>query len=263
MNKALVLGQVHRSSTKPGIKFPRQQRPDASSWKQWRRAIRLMFTAPCCTELRLLHPIRECHPLRYDSQLWTFYRVNTTLIVCSSFPSELRQFSQPSLHLCCFQFLKSSGQPIQSLPTNSVPVKALKQDCRNWILPVSAGIAAIVAPPPPNHPSHSRIESLHLRTRPLRSSFQRQAASLYSGNLYSTPNKRAPHSSRRWGCQNMPGQLWCQCCDRYSSDFDPFKVQRKVPIAARTGRKRTQWPLLFLPSSSCCSRFAFPAHATF
>jgi hypothetical protein len=39
VNKTLFLGQVHRSHTKPGIKFPRQKRPDASSWKQWRRAI--------------------------------------------------------------------------------------------------------------------------------------------------------------------------------------------------------------------------------
>jgi hypothetical protein len=158
VNKPLFLGQVHCSHTKPGIKFPRQKRPGASSWKQWRRAIRLLFTTPCCTELQLLTPLGAWYPLRYDSQQWKCYRVDAPLIVRSGSPSGLIQYSHPLLHRHCFQFLKSNDQPIPSLPIHSVPVDAPQQDRRYWRLPVSSGLDAIADPPPQSLLSRSWLE---------------------------------------------------------------------------------------------------------
>jgi hypothetical protein len=152
INKALFLGQVHRSNTQPGIKYPHQQCPDAASWKQWRRAIRLLFTARCSTDLRLLHPLGAWYPLRYDSQLWKYYRVDNTLIVRLGYPPKLIQYSLSHLYRRQFQYLKSRGQPIPALPVTSVPVDPPKQDHRYWLLPVSSGLDAVAPPIQPDPP---------------------------------------------------------------------------------------------------------------
>jgi hypothetical protein len=128
INKALFLGQPHRSNTKPGIKYPREQRPGAASWKQWRGALRLLFTAPCSNDLRLPHPLGDWYPLRYDSQQWKYYRDANTLIVRLGSPPALIQYSISHLHRRQFQFLKSRGQAIPALPVTSVPVDPPQQN---------------------------------------------------------------------------------------------------------------------------------------
>jgi hypothetical protein len=92
LDPAIFKGQKTRRQNRPGIMYPCQQRPNAESWKQWRRALRLLFTAPRCTALTVLQPLGTWFPLRYDSQLWKFYKSANTLIVRSGPSQSLTQY---------------------------------------------------------------------------------------------------------------------------------------------------------------------------
>jgi hypothetical protein len=126
-NGKTLLPGMFRGSTvqrlnRPSVLFPCQARPDATSWTQWRRALRALFTVPRCTQLVLLEPLGNWFPLRSDSQKWMYYRTSDTIIVRSRQTDKLCQYTADTSGLRRQHFSKSRVQVILSLPPNCVPV---------------------------------------------------------------------------------------------------------------------------------------------
>jgi hypothetical protein len=63
VNSGMFRGTLSQRPHTRSVKFPRQARPDKESWTQWRRALRIMFTAPRCNLLLLLEPHGSWFPL--------------------------------------------------------------------------------------------------------------------------------------------------------------------------------------------------------
>ena len=141
LDRAIFTGQATQRQNSAGIRFPRQRRPNKASWQLWRRALRLLFTAPCSADLVLLEPLGTWYPLRADSQKWKYYKSADTLIVRVG-PVQLVQYQSPHLQRRKLRYTKSRGSPIPSLPRNSVPADPPTQNPLYWRLPAHTGLDA-------------------------------------------------------------------------------------------------------------------------
>jgi hypothetical protein len=145
-------GTLSQRPNTPSVKVPRQSRPDKDSWAQWRRALRLLFTAPRCTQLHLLAPLGSWYPLRSDSPKWFFYRSGDSLIVRSRFTDAITQYPLERRGQRTQNYLKHHGTSLLTIPPNSVPTGPPTEDRRQWILSPAAGRNAIPTPLPPPLP---------------------------------------------------------------------------------------------------------------
>jgi hypothetical protein len=119
---------------------------------QWHRALRLIFTNPRCTQLRLLAPLGPWYPTRPDSTKWFFYRSEDALVVRSRFTDELTQYPLETRGRRALYYLKRRGQVVTTLPPTSVPTCAPTEDYQTWRSTPGAGLNCVPAslrPPPP------------------------------------------------------------------------------------------------------------------
>jgi hypothetical protein len=120
-------GHLAQRANKPMVMLPRQARPDAKSWKQWRRALRLLFTKPRCTALTLLEPLGSWYPPRHDSHTWRAYKSGSKLIIRTGFTSVLTEYSSTVQRRRHQQYLKTTARIIPKLPEQSVPIELPSQ----------------------------------------------------------------------------------------------------------------------------------------
>ena len=121
-------GTLSQRTNSPSVKFPRQERPDKTSWAQWRRALRFLFTAPRCNKLLVLSPLGPWLPLRADSPKWRHYRSSDSLVVRSRFTNVLTQYPAGRRGRRTMTYLKHTGRRIPRLPSNSVPIAPPAED---------------------------------------------------------------------------------------------------------------------------------------
>jgi hypothetical protein len=145
------------------MKFPRQARPDKASWVQWRRALRFLFTAPRCTDLRLLVPLGSWHPVRPDSQKWRYYRSADSLVVRSRFTDVITRYPPERRGRRSQSYLKNRGIRLPVLPIDSVPIAHPTEDRRQWVTGSHDGLnfthAAVLPPTPQSfHDYVSRLD---------------------------------------------------------------------------------------------------------
>jgi hypothetical protein len=146
-------GTLSQRANSPSVKFPRQARLDKTSWAQWRRALRFLFTAPHCKQLLVLVPLGSWFPLRSDSPKWMYYRSSDSLVVRSRFTDVITQYPIERRGRRALTYLKHTGRRLPSLPKMSVPIGPPTEDRRQWASGPNDGlnaIAAPVAPPLPN-----------------------------------------------------------------------------------------------------------------
>jgi hypothetical protein len=147
IHSGMFWGTLSQRPNTPSVKFPRQARPNKESWKQWRRALRLLFTAPRCTQLLLLDPLGSWYPLRTDSPKWYFYKSTDLLVARSCFTNAITQYSVATRGRRAQTFLKQIGQLIPAIPPDCVPISPPTADRRQWTIPPDAGTNFIPAPP--------------------------------------------------------------------------------------------------------------------
>jgi hypothetical protein len=138
-------GNLAQHQNSPGIKFPRQGRPDKVSWAQWRRALRLIFTNPRCTQLRLLAPLGPWYPNRSDATKWLFYRSDDALVVRSRITDGLTKYPLETHGRRALTYLKQKGRIVLTLPSSSVPTCAPTEDSRTWVSRPRAGLNFVPA----------------------------------------------------------------------------------------------------------------------
>jgi hypothetical protein len=145
-------GTLAQRPNTPSVKFPRQTRPNKVSWARWRRAFRLIFTAPRCTQLRLLEPLGLWFLFRLDSPKWYYYRSADSLVVRSRFTDAIKQYPLETRGRRALTYLKQHGTVVITLPSTSVPTAPPQEAQRKWISSPEAGLNFVPAPAPPLPP---------------------------------------------------------------------------------------------------------------
>jgi hypothetical protein len=162
-------GHLAQRANKPMVMIPWQARPDVESWKQWRRALRLLFTKPRCSKLTLLEPLGLWFPPRHDSHTWRSYTSGSKLIIHTGFTSVLTEYSSTSQRRRHKTYLKTTARIILTLPENSVPIDLTSHSRHHWSVPIAAGHNAIppVPIPPPGTTFEERVSELDVSLRDL------------------------------------------------------------------------------------------------
>jgi hypothetical protein len=147
LHKGLFSGTLqHRPHVPSGI-FPRQARPDTSSWIQWRRALRLLFTAPYSTNLALLSPLGPWRPLQSTSPKWFWYRASNSIVSRSRRTDALTQYPLKFVGRRLTAFSKLVGTPVDQVPPLSVPISppaVSSREPQSSSHPASASVASLV-----------------------------------------------------------------------------------------------------------------------
>jgi hypothetical protein len=124
IHKAYYEGRRSRRINWPSIQYPRQAKPDKTSWNLWRKGLQLAFLQDDKYHLR--SKLGNWKPSQSYHHRWRWHYTPDGLHQQSPRTAIIKQYHSHETVRRSYQF-QSQGIPVPSLPRDSIPVEPVKR----------------------------------------------------------------------------------------------------------------------------------------